>query len=259
MSDQNIQPLFRLRVEYAKKGRLAYLGHLEVIHTIERIVRRAGLPYAVTQGFSPHMRVGFSSALPVGTASRSEWYDLFMTELVDPADALERLKAASPEDLMARRCGYIDVRTPALTAQVTRVGYRVGIRLSDGAGVDADALASALDTVRDLGRIPYIRGKKTKVMDVAKTLVSYEVTALPVEGVDLVLSLDTYCDNEGALRPEILLCALDRALGSRLDLEEDPITSTGIPELRSMDRVYVERTWQRVEGSDGALLDPLDR
>ena len=51
--------LFRLRVRYGKRDRLKYLGHLEVIHTIERIVRRAGLPYAVTQGFSPHMRVGF--------------------------------------------------------------------------------------------------------------------------------------------------------------------------------------------------------
>lgn len=44
--------LFRLRVRYGKRDRLKYLGHLEVIHTIERIVRRAGLPYAVTQGFS---------------------------------------------------------------------------------------------------------------------------------------------------------------------------------------------------------------
>ena len=74
--------LFRLRVRYGKRDRLKYLGHLELIHTIERIVRRAGLPYAVTQGFSPHMRVGFSSALPVGTSSTCEWYDLFMTEFV---------------------------------------------------------------------------------------------------------------------------------------------------------------------------------
>ena len=87
--------LFRLRVRYGKRDRLKYLGHLEVIHTIERIVRRAGLPYAVTQGFSPHMRVGFSSALPVGTSSTCEWYDLFMTEFVALDEAFERLAAAS--------------------------------------------------------------------------------------------------------------------------------------------------------------------
>ena len=91
--------LFRLRVRYGKRDRLKYLGHLELIHTIERIVRRAGLPYAVTQGFSPHMRVGFSSALPVGTSSTCEWYDLFMTEFVALDEAFERLAAASPADL----------------------------------------------------------------------------------------------------------------------------------------------------------------
>ena len=91
--------LFRLRVRYGKRDRLKYLGHLEVIHTIERIVRRAGLPYAVTQGFSPHMRVGFSSALPVGTSSTCEWYDLFMTEFVALDEAFGRLAAASPADL----------------------------------------------------------------------------------------------------------------------------------------------------------------
>ncbi len=72
MSDPNAQALFRLRVRYIKQGRLAYLGHLEVLQTIERIVRRAGLPFAVTQGFSPHMRLGVTSALPVGTSSICE-------------------------------------------------------------------------------------------------------------------------------------------------------------------------------------------
>ena len=104
--------LFRLRVRYGKRDRLKYLGHLEVIHTIERIVRRAGLPYAVTQGFSPHMRVGFSSALPVGTSSTCEWYDLFMTEFVALDEAFGRLAAASPADLAPIEAAYIDVRTP---------------------------------------------------------------------------------------------------------------------------------------------------
>ena len=115
--------LFRLRVRYGKRDRLKYLGHLEVIHTIERIVRRAGLPYAVTQGFSPHMRVGFSSALPVGTSSTCEWYDLFMTEFVAHDEAFGRLAAASPADLAPIEAAYIDVRTPALTAQLTRLSY----------------------------------------------------------------------------------------------------------------------------------------
>ena len=51
--------LFRLRFRFCKKGRLIMLSHLEVAHALERAVRRADLPFAVSQGFSPHMRIAF--------------------------------------------------------------------------------------------------------------------------------------------------------------------------------------------------------
>lgn len=200
--------LFRLRVRYGKRDRLKYLGHLEVIHTIERIVRRAGLPYAVTQGFSPHMRVGFSSALPVGTSSTCEWYDLFMTEFVALDEAFERLAAASPADLAPIEAAYIDVRTPALTAQLTRLSYRIDLHLDPEAPVSADEVRRAIDTLRADHGIDYARGKKSKRLDLDHTLVGYELTA--GERPDhLVLMLDTHADNEGSMRPEILLSAAD--------------------------------------------------
>ena len=64
--------LFRLRVTFCKQGRLALLSHLEVARALERAVRRAGLPYAVSQGFSPHMRIAFGAALPVGVGGTRE-------------------------------------------------------------------------------------------------------------------------------------------------------------------------------------------
>ncbi len=72
--------LFRLRVTFRETGRLAMLSHLELARALERAVRRAGLPYAVSQGFSPHMRIAFGAALPVGVGGTSEFFDLFLTE-----------------------------------------------------------------------------------------------------------------------------------------------------------------------------------
>ena len=60
---------FRLRVGFSKLDRAALLSHLELLHAIERIVRRAQLPYAITQGFHPHMKLAFGPALSVGVAS----------------------------------------------------------------------------------------------------------------------------------------------------------------------------------------------
>lgn len=61
------QQTFRMRITFAKQGRLALLSHLEVARAIEAVpVRRAQLPFAVSQGFSPHMKIAFGAALPVG-------------------------------------------------------------------------------------------------------------------------------------------------------------------------------------------------
>ena len=92
--------LFRLRVVYAKRGRVAMLSHLEVARALERAVRRADLPFAVTNGFSPHMRIAFGAALPVGVGGTAEFFDLFMRSYVAPDKALAALQAASAPDLM---------------------------------------------------------------------------------------------------------------------------------------------------------------
>lgn len=245
------QLLFRLRVRYVKQGRLRYLGHLEVLHTIERIVRRAGLPYAVTQGFSPHMRAGFSAALPVGSSSSCEWFDVFLTELVPASDALERLRAAAPVDLSPQEAGYVDVRADALTAFITRAEYRIGL-FGAVPGVTLEGLREALASVSARGEIPYARGKKEKVLDLGKTLLGYEVKA----GKDgsFVLDVSTRMDNEGALRPEILIAAIDAVLRGEPDAR---IVSTGIQQLTMFDHYEVERCDQYGEAEDGHRLDPL--
>ena len=76
--------LFRLRVVFRKAGRLALLSHLEVARALERAVRRADLPYAVSQGFSPHMRIAFGAALPVGVGADAA--DFAIVQELQPGD-----------------------------------------------------------------------------------------------------------------------------------------------------------------------------
>lgn len=242
-------PVCRLRVRYVKSGRLKYLGHLEVLHTVERIVRRAGLPYAVTQGFSPHMKLGFSSALPVGTSSTCEWYDLFMNERVELDECLKRLQAASPADLAPVECRYIDVFAPALTACLTDIGYRMRIFPSSDANLTVDVLADAAERVRSLHVLEYARGKKSKKLDLDHTLLGVETCALDDGSFEMVLT--THADNDGSMRPELLVAAMDRVLSGRFDsLATDPV-ATGVQHLATLEKFEVERMWQTTgEGAD---------
>lgn len=249
--------LFRLRVRYGKRDRLKYLGHLEVIHTIERIVRRAGLPYAVTQGFSPHMRVGFSSALPVGTSSTCEWYDLFMTEFVALDEAFERLGCGVSGRPGAHRGGVhrrahcrIDgaAHAPVVSHRLTP-GSRGCRKRPTRCVVRSTTLRADHD-------IDYARGKKSKRLDLDHTLVGYELTA--GERPDhLVLMLDTHADNEGSMRPEILLSAADVLLQGLTPGRGAPIVSTGMQDLVTICSYDVERQNQACEDDEGRLVSPI--
>ena len=115
---------FRLRVEFCKQGRLALLSHLEVARALERAVRRAGLPFAISQGFSPHMKIAFGAALPVGVGGLHEVFDLQLTRYVAPERALEALQAASAPDLMAKECRYIEPGAPAASVAYPVSTYR---------------------------------------------------------------------------------------------------------------------------------------
>lgn len=232
--------LFRYRVQYVKQGRLRHLAHLEVLGTVDRCVRRSGLPFDVTHGFSPRMRIQFSSALPVGASSGCEWYDLYLRELVDADDALARLVAATPADLAPVRAGYVPTQLPAIEAWLARASWEVSLAPAAGGGAvpEAAALAGALDAVRARGEVEYMRGDRVKRVDLAETLVGAEAG----KGADgPVIGLETRATPAGSLRPSALVGA---ALG---ELGADP----------SLVVARVARRGQWGEAEDGSLLDPL--
>lgn len=150
--------LFRLRVTFRKAGRCAMLSHLEIARALERAVRRAGLPYAVSQGFSPHMKIAFGAALPVGVGGLEEIFDVQLLRWVDPAEALAALQRSSVEDLMPSACAYIGPREAAAS-----VAFPVG---------EYEAVFSApLATLALPETVTVVRKKKERTLTVADYLV----------------------------------------------------------------------------------------
>jgi len=124
--------LFRLRVMYCKAERLAYLSHLEVAHALERTIRRSQLPFAISQGFSPHMKIGYGAALPVGVGSTCEIFDLFLTTYVAPQKALKALQDSSSKGLMPFHAEYVEHSAKAASVVFEHFVYE--IILSDSIG-----------------------------------------------------------------------------------------------------------------------------
>ncbi len=89
----------RVRLRFAKRGRLRFLSHRDVARSFERAVRRAGLPVAHSHGFSPHPRLSWIGAAPTGAASEAEYVEIGLTETVEPAAVASALDAALPDGL----------------------------------------------------------------------------------------------------------------------------------------------------------------
>ncbi|MEG2726510.1 MAG: TIGR03936 family radical SAM-associated protein [Eggerthellaceae bacterium] len=175
--------LFRLRVFFVKAGRCALLSHLEVARALERAVRRAKLPYAISQGFSPHMKISFGAALPVGVGGTQECFDLHTTHYVAPDAVCAALQAASVPDLMVQSCAYIAAKDPAASA-----AFPVGVY---------EALLSApLTTLAVPTHISVMRKKKEKQLIVADYLVE-EVQQEAVQE-EVPQSEEAYATTDGA-------------------------------------------------------------
>jgi len=89
----------KLRIRYAKRGRLRFTSHRDFARAFERAVRRAGIPIGFSSGFSPHPKISYANAAPTGSASEAEFLEIGLTEPRSAAEVLSALDDALPPGL----------------------------------------------------------------------------------------------------------------------------------------------------------------
>lgn len=89
----------RVRIKFAKQGAMKFIGHLDVMRYFQKAIRRADIPIAFSEGFSPHMIMSFAAPLGVGLTSRAEYMDIEVKEAIPSGEALERLNRVMVEGM----------------------------------------------------------------------------------------------------------------------------------------------------------------
>lgn len=97
--EQQAPPVQRLRVRYAKRGRLRFTSHRDFSRAFERALVRARVPMAYSSGFNPHPRISYAGAAPTGSASEAEYLEIGLAARTDPAEVHQRLGEALPPGL----------------------------------------------------------------------------------------------------------------------------------------------------------------
>jgi len=192
----------RIRVWFRKGERVRYISHLDVLRFWERAIRRAGLPLAYSQGFTPHPKLAFASPLPLGFVGESEIMDVTLEERMDIDLFRVRLANETSEDLRLVAAAEVALGAPAPQACLTWADYSV-----DMPGL---VIAEAERVVRDFLARPEMlwtseRREKGRTVDLRAS-----VSQLLVEPADggARLKMRARTNQEVTIRPEDVLAAL---------------------------------------------------
>jgi len=220
----------RVRMRYAKAGRIRFTSHRDVARIWERSLRRTGLPVAQTEGFSPRAKLHFGLALATGYESDAEYLDVdFKCAEMAVDEVLEAVAGKLPDGIAATGAAVLPSGAMSLQQAVTCCDWDIELL-----GVTAGELARWVDRVLSAATLMVTRERKGRQItdDLAPQVRALEVGEPTSRGVRLLATLGT---QPRAARPLELLASLE-------------------PVYRS---ILIRRTRQWIE-QDGARLEPLE-
>ena len=117
----------RLRVTFGRGEEVKYITHLDLMRFWERALRRATIPLAYSQGFSPGPRISLAAPLPVGVTSSGELMDVYLSQRVTPYHFIKAVGEQLPAGIAIREVREVGLGLPSLQSQVRWSEYQVDV------------------------------------------------------------------------------------------------------------------------------------
>lgn len=220
------------------------MSHLDLMHTWERVIRRSGLPLGFTQGFNPHPKMNFASALAVGTTSDAEYMDLDFTEELTLEQINDALLPAIPPAFQIVDMKIVqNKKVPSLMSIIQRATYT--LRLEFVEQVTQSQLDAAVEAFWQMEENIIYRFKKDskdkKAVNIRPGV--YTISLRQEEGTDdkhAVLDIIVQSGNDGNIRPEEVAYGLMNA---------------GMPLIQQVVRIH--RTGLYALDAEGNMVTPL--
>jgi radical SAM-linked protein len=216
--------LYKYRAEITKGDELRYVSHLDYANIFLRAFDRSKLPMAYSEGFNPHMKVAFASALSLGVTSRAEYMDFELTKEVAQPEVWDRLKAQLPPGVEVRELKLLHEKAPALMAQTDEARYSL---LVPYAGTEAEAVA-AVSAYNKAPQAIYNRVTPKKKREIETKQYMLEPVAMELADGRLTLTMDIKVTQAGSVKPLEVLSVMADTFGLDVNPEQALITRTGL-------------------------------
>ncbi|MDR1702992.1 MAG: TIGR03936 family radical SAM-associated protein [Sporomusaceae bacterium] len=230
----------RVRLKLTKGEEVRYLSHLDYVKAVERALRRSQLPVAYSEGFNPHLKLSFASALAVGVTSDGEYIDAELTQEMDLKEFAAKLAPCFGKGIQLITAAYVAKSSPALTASLNLAEYEAALFYSTEMP-RADA-AAALEKFNTAASILFTKKtpKGSREIDLKNFLAQPLKIAPASQAGQLILNLAIKMTPTGSAKPADVLTALAAGYG-----------------FPATDAVLINRTGLYIE-KNGKKILPID-
>lgn len=123
----------RYLIKFTKGADIKFISHLDLMRTIQKIIRRAEIPIEYSKGFNPHMALSLAQPLSVGVYSDGEYLDAVLREDVDTKEVIESLNKNSSANIKFLEASKTEIipnqkRVPQAMALLDAAKYTMKIR-----------------------------------------------------------------------------------------------------------------------------------
>lgn len=194
----------RLRLRFGRGEELKFLSHLDLMRLWERALRRAGLPLAYSEGFTPHPRIALAAPLSVGVTSEAELMDVFLSRWIAPDSFVAQAKKQLPQGLDLPEAWPVGLNIPSLQSQIRFAEYRVEVDTEEA----SQEVESAIRSLLSAEELPWHHFRDTGARHYDLRALVDDLWLIDCRDSLCVLGMRLRCDARGSGRPEQVAKAL---------------------------------------------------
>ena len=194
----------RLRLKFSRGEELKFLSHLDLMRLWERALRRAGLPLAYSEGFTPHPQIALAAPLIVGVTSDAELMDVSLSKWVSPQSFTAQIEKQLPGGIRVIEVCPVGPNTPSLQSQVKFVEYRTEVGTEKG----RREVESDVESFLSKSELPWHHDRDTGARYYDLRALVDDIRIIDFRDSVCTLVMRLRCDEKGAGRPEQVIKAL---------------------------------------------------
>lgn len=189
-----------LRCKFTKIGDISYISHLDILKIFIRALRRSRIEVFYSEGFHPHPKISFSSALSLGIQSYAEFIDIDIKNAEDEKHFLKDMNESLPDGIDIVEYKVVE-KPVALTKIMNYSLYEFYL------DENLETLLPVIEAVVKSEEL--MIQKKNKKKQIKDVNIREKIHSIEINQDENILKAILLNSSEGALKPSEMIKALN--------------------------------------------------